>query len=261
MQFHSLSKVGSGSGKSGGSSGTSSSRLAAGGTGSIFAGSHGSHRRRSRDLDAAVGVITSILRKATVAVLAANIAAHDGGKIPRARRTEIGLAAAFGRGITGSIGFALAGVGAPVGVSATDDGLVDGGTSHTRGNPAAALVGVVPGAVSLALRRVRALLSSRTATADRIVDGRAGRVCTGVLAAVAHTEPSRLQITDGAEGAAVRTACVGIVGLAGATGCALGGAGSGRGAALRRRVAGKLGNAEVVIRTLLGATFKWLEAV
>lgn len=259
MRFHSLSKVGSGSGKSGGSSGTSSSSLAAGGTGSVFASSHG--RGTRRDLDAAVGVIASILRKATVAVLAANIAAHDGGEIPRTRRAQIRLAAALGRGITCSIGFALAGVGAPVGGSATDDRLVDGGTSHARGNTTAALVGVVPGAVSLALRRVRALLSSRAATADRIVDGRAGRVSTGVLTAVAHTEPSRLQITNGAEWAAVGTACVGIVWLAGATGCALGGAGSGRGAALRRRVAGKLGNAEVVIRTLLGATFKWLEAV
>ena len=259
MRFHSLSKVGSGSGKSGGSSGTSSSSLAAGGTGSVFASSHG--RGTRRDLDAAVGVIASILRKATVAVLAANIAAHDGGEIPRTRRAQIRLAAALGRGITCSIGFALAGVGTPVGVGATNDGLIDRGTSNASGNTATALLRVVSSSISLTLGRIAALLSSRTATADRIVDGRAGRVSTGVLTAVAHTEPSRLQITNGAEWAAVGTARVRVVRLARATGCALGSAGSGRGAALRRRVAGKLGNAEVVIRTLLGATFKWLEAV
>ena len=123
------------------------------------------------------------------------------------------------------------------------------------------MLGTVSGAISLALRRIDALLASRLAAADRIVDGRAGTAGTSGLAAVAHTEPSRLQITDGTEGTAAGTTGIGIIRLAGAAGRTLGGAGSGRGVALRRGVSGELGEAEVVVGALLGSAFQWLEAV
>ena len=255
-----LSKVGRCGGKSGCSSGPSSSGLATCGTGSIIAGSHGSHRRRSGDLDAAVGVKSSILSKAIIAILAANLTTDDGSEIPRARRVGIGLTAALGGGVAGSVSFTLAGVGAPVRVSATDDGLVDGGTSHARRNTTATLLGIISSRVGIALRRIGALLSARASAADGIVDGGTGPAGTSVLAAVAHTEPSRLEIADGPVLAAVGAAGVWIVRLAGAIGTSRGAFGRRR-AALRRRVASELGEAEVVVGALLGSAFQWLEAM
>ena len=92
-----LRKVGSGGSKSGGSSGASCSGLAPGTCG-ILTDIHGRgiHRGRSGNLDATARDVTGILSKAIIAVLAANITAHDGGEFSRTRSIEVGLAAALG---------------------------------------------------------------------------------------------------------------------------------------------------------------------
>ena len=172
----------------------------------------------------------------------------------------IGLTAALGLGVTGSRGLALVGVAAPVGISAADNGLVDGSAGDGGGYAIATLIGVVPGSISLALGRVSALFAAGPSAADRILDGGAGRGGSGVLAAVGSGEPSGFEVANGAILAAVAAASVRVVGLSRAV---LGGLGTSRRrrCALSRRVAGKIGNALIVVGALLGAADEGIEAV
>lgn len=201
--------------------------------------------------------MASAVGKASVAVLAANVSTDDGGKFPGAGRVLIGLTAALGLGVPGSRGLALVGVAAPVGISATDNGLVDGSAGDGGGDAIAALIGAVPGSIRLALGRV-ALFATGPSAADRILDGGAGRGGAGVLAAVTCGEPSGLEVANGAILAAVAAAGVRIVGLSGAV---LGGLGTSRRrrCALSRRVAGELGNALIIVGALLGAAHEGVE--
>jgi len=198
--------------------------------------------------------------KASVAILATNLPTVDGGKLAGAGRVLIGLTAALSLGVTGSRGLALVGVAAPVGVSAADNGLVDGSAGDGGGDAIAALIRAVPSSIRLALRRVGALFATRPSAADRILNGGAGRGGAGVLAAVASGEPSGLEVANGAILAAVAAARVRVVGLSGAV---LGGLGTSRRrrCALSRRVAGELGNALIIVGALLGTAHEGIEAV
>ena len=198
--------------------------------------------------------------KASVAVLATNLPTVYGGKLAGAGRVLIGLTAALGLGVTGSRGLALVGVAAPVGVSAADNGLVDGSAGDGGGDAIAALIRAVPSSIRLALGRVGALFATRPSAADRILNGGAGRGGAGVLAAVTSGEPSGLEVANGAILAAVAAARVRVIGLSGAV---LGGLGTSRRrrCALSRRVAGELGNALIIVGALLGTAHEGIEAV
>ena len=125
----------------------------------------------------------------------------------------IGLTATLGLGVTSSRGLTLVGVAAPVGISAADNGLIDGSAGDIGGDAIATLIGVVPGSIGLALSRVSALFAAGPSAADRILDGGAGRGGSGVLAAVGSGEPSGLEVANGAILAAVAAARVRVVGL------------------------------------------------
>ena len=103
------------------------------------------------------------------------------------------------------------------------------------------------------------MFTAGPSAADRILDGGASRGGSGVLAAITSGEPSGLEVANSAILAAVAAARIRVVGLSRAVPGARG-ALRRRRCALRRRVAGKLGNTLIVVGALLGTANEGIKA-